>query len=119
MIYELREYVAHRDAVDKVHDRFKTATLPLFDRHGLNVAGFWVDQSEPHRILYLLQFPDAEAQTRAWQRFQEDPEWAQVKSASEASGPIVAEMTSRTLQPVSYWAAPAAQQSTVVGGGDQ
>lgn len=103
MIYELREYVAHPHAVHQVHDRFATATLPLFERHGLTVTGFWVDQNHPHRILYLLEFPDADARSRAWQQFQDDPEWKQVKAASESSGPIVAEMTSRTLQAVDYW----------------
>lgn len=103
MIYELREYVSHAHAVDQVHDRFATATLPLFERHGLTVAGFWVDDSDPHRILYLLEFPDADAKARAWQSFQDDPEWKRAKVESEASGPIVAEMTSRTLRPVGYW----------------
>jgi hypothetical protein len=103
MIYELREYVAHGHAVQKVHDRFSETTLPLFRRHGLDVAGFWVDQQDPARILYLLRFPDAAAKDAAWARFQSDEEWQRAKASSEANGPIVAEMTSRTLEPVSYW----------------
>lgn len=103
MIYELREYVAHGHAVQKVHDRFATTTLPLFQRHGLDVAGFWVDQDDPTRILYLLRFPDAPTKDAAWARFQGDEEWQRAKASSEVNGPIVAEMTSRTLMPVSYW----------------
>jgi hypothetical protein len=103
MIYELREYVAHDGAVEQVHDRFRDATLPLFERHGLEVVGFWTDRDEPRRIVYLLQFDDADAQSRAWAGFQDDPEWKQAKTASEADGPIVESMTSRTLEPVAYW----------------
>lgn len=103
MIYELREYVAHGHALEKVHERFATTTLALFERHGLDVAGFWTDRADPARILYLLRFPDAAAKDAAWARFQSDEEWQQAKASSEADGPIVAEMTSRTLEPVSYW----------------
>ena len=103
MIYELREYVAHDNAAQQVHDRFKTTTLPLFARHGLDVVGFWVDENDSTRILYLLEFTDADAQKRVWRDFQGDEEWKKAKAESESDGPIVAQMTSRTLQPVPYW----------------
>ena len=103
MIHELREYVAHPSAVQQVHDRFADVTLPLFERHGLDVVGFWVDQQDPTRIVYLLQFDDAQSQAAAWAAFQADEEWKQAKAASEADGPIVAQMTSRSLEPVPYW----------------
>ena len=103
MIYELREYVSHDHTQQQVHDRFRDATLPLFDKHGLDVVGFWADQDDPRRIVYLLRFDDLVAKTQAWQSFQQDPDWKQAKAASEAHGPIVASMSSRTLQPVSYW----------------
>lgn len=106
MIYELREYVAHEDTTDKVHDRFRDATLPLFQRHGLDVVGFWVDVKEPHKILYLLRFNDVDQQTQAWSGFQQDPEWKSAKAESEADGPIVASMTSRSLETVPYWPQP-------------
>jgi hypothetical protein len=103
MIYELREYVAHDNAVQQVHDRFCNSTLPIFERHGLDVVGFWVDEQEPNRILYLLQFADADAQKRAWEDFKGDVDWKKAKADSEAAGPIVAKMTTRTLKPVPYW----------------
>lgn len=103
MIYELREYVAHDNALQQVHDRFSNWTLPIFKRHGLDVVGFWVDEQEPNRILYLLQFADAEAQKRAWEGFKGDLDWKKAKTDSEASGPIVAQVMTRTLKPVPYW----------------
>ncbi len=103
MIYELREYVAHDNSVQQLHDRFDTWTLPLFERHGLDVVGFWVDEQEPNRIVYLLQFANADAQKRAWEGFKGDADWKKAKADSEAAGPIVAKMTTRTLKPVPYW----------------
>lgn len=103
MIYEFREYVAHEHTQDRVHDRFRNATLPLFARHGLDVVGFWTDAEDPKRIVYLLRFEDAEAQARAWDGFKQDPQWAAAKAASEADGPIIDSMSSRTLQEVPYW----------------
>lgn len=110
MIYELREYVAHEGTTQKVHDRFAEDTLPLFERHGLDVVGFWQDSEDPARILYLLRFDDADAKQRAWSDFQSDPDWKRAKAASEADGPIVAQMTSRVLEPVSYWPATETQK---------
>lgn len=103
MIHELREYVAHPGAAQRLHDRFRDVTLPLFRRHGLEVVGFGVDRDDPSRIQYLLRFDDSDAQRRAWSDFQNDPQWIRAKQASEAAGPIVASMCSRTLDSVSYW----------------
>lgn len=103
MIYELREYVAHEHTARALHDRFQKATLPLFEKHGLDVVGFWVDQDQPTHLLYLLRFPDEETKTDAWANFQADPDWLAAKSESEREGPIVASMSSRALTPVDYW----------------
>lgn len=105
MIYELREYVAHDDTIQQVHDRFSDHTLTLFEYHGIDIIGFWTDQEDPTRVLYLVKFDDAAAQEKAWDAFKVNPDWARVKAESEADGPIVAQMHSRTLVPVPYWPA--------------
>lgn len=106
MIVELREYVAREGAARRVHERFRTIALPLFARHDIEVTGFWTDAADPDRIVYTVQFPDAQAQAAAWAAFQADPEWARAKAASEVDGPIIAEMTSRALVGVDYWPRP-------------
>ena len=106
MIYELREYVAHENTADRLHARFADHTLSLFAEHGLEPVGFWTDREDPTRIIYLLRFEDATAQRRAWAAFQADPRWQRAKEASERDGPIVAGMSSRTLEPVPYWGVP-------------
>lgn len=99
MIYELREYVAVSGKEDALLKRFEDATLPLFARHGLQVRGLWVDESDTSRVVYLLEFEDKATSAAAWSAFKNDPEWQAAKAASEADGPIVAEMHSRTLLP--------------------
>jgi hypothetical protein len=103
MIYELREYVAAPGRSDALHTRFAEVTLPLFDEHGLDVAGFWTDSADDGRIVYLLRFDSAEAQEKAWAAFQGDPRWAAAKAASETDGPLAAEMHSTTLARAPYW----------------
>jgi len=103
VIYELREYTATPGRAERLHDRFRDHVLQLFERHGLEVVGYWTDAMDDGRVLYLLRFPNEETRTAGWAAFQADPEWHEVKSESEADGPIVAEMTSRVLSQPTYW----------------
>ncbi len=103
MIYELREYTAAPGRAEHLHERFRRHTLDLFARHGLNVAGYWYDGEDSARIVYLLTFPDEASRDAAWADFQADPDWQRAKDDSETEGPIVAEMSSRTLVSPPYW----------------
>ena len=111
MIYELREYVAAPGRAAQLHNRFRDHVLDLFVRHQLDVVGYWNESDDDHRIVYLLRFADDAARAAAWAAFQADPDWKAVKAESEAHGPIVVEMTSRTLTEPPYWAARAAAVS--------
>jgi len=103
VIYELREYVAAHGMVEALHERFRRHTLDLFARHGLNVVGYWHDGDDPARIVYLLKFSDEGSREAAWAEFQADPDWKRAKAESEREGPVVAEMSSRTLVAPEYW----------------
>ncbi len=107
MIYELREYVAASGAAERLHRRFADSTLDLFARHGLDVVGFWHDEADPGRIIYLLRFEDEDERARAWAGFRDDEDWKRVKRESEADGPLVAEMAGRVLVSPGYWVPPA------------
>jgi hypothetical protein len=103
MIYELREYKAFPDTVDRLHRRFEDHVLPLFVEHQIEVLGFWVDSQDSTRLLYLTAFPNEEERVRRWDAFKNDPEWKSVKQASEVSGPLTSEIVSRILQTAPYW----------------
>jgi hypothetical protein len=103
VIHELRKYRSQPGSESKVHDRFRDVVLPLFTKHGMDVVGFWAVAGEPGQVVYLLGFDDEAAQASAWGEFQNDPWWRRAKTASEAAGPIVEDMSSLTLHQVDYW----------------
>jgi hypothetical protein len=97
MIYELCEYVAAPGATERLHRRFADSRLDLFERHGMELEGFWHARDEPGRIVYMMPLADEEARVRAWAAFRSDEEWLRVKSESEAEGRLVDEQLSLVL----------------------
>jgi hypothetical protein len=105
MIYELRTYWAAPGKLDRLHARFRSLTLAVFARHGLQVIGFWtpVDpNAESGALVYLLAFPDQAAREARWRAFDEDREWQAGEAASEVDGPLVVKWTSTILTPTDY-----------------
>jgi len=43
MLYELRTYNAAPGKIDALNARFRDHTCSLFARHGIGVAGFWIN----------------------------------------------------------------------------
>jgi hypothetical protein len=104
MIYELRTYLIPAGRMPDILDRFATVTMRLFERHGIEVVGFWTvaqPDSEP-ALVYLVRFADDSAQQRAWQAFRSDPEWVAARARTEAGGPIVTQVITQNLVPTSF-----------------
>ncbi len=105
MIYELRTYWAAPGKIEALHKRFRTLTLGVFQRHNMEVVGFWTPQPatpESGDLIYILRFADEAAQIAAWEAFRQDPEWINGKAASEESGPLVDHITSVLMNPTDY-----------------
>jgi hypothetical protein len=105
MIYELRTYWAAPGKIDDLHRRFRTLTLGLFERHGMEVVGFWTPcppTPESGDLVYLLRFADEAGKESAWEAFRSDPDWIAGKAASEKDGTLVVRLTSVVLQPTAY-----------------
>lgn len=105
MIYELRTYWAHPGKAEALHARFRTLTLGLFERHGMQVVGFWTPTADAEAqgdLVYLLAFPDEGAARAAWEAFRADPDWVAGKAASEVGGALAARVTSAFLAPTDY-----------------
>ena len=104
MLYELRTYLIPAGRMADILDRFATATMHLFARHGIEVIGFWtVARPEAnHALVYLVRFADEAAQERAWLAFRSDPEWVATRARTEAGGPIVDQVISQTLVPTPF-----------------
>jgi hypothetical protein len=104
MIYELRVYRCLPGRLPALIKRFEDKTLQLWDKHGIEQAGFWttVIGESNNDLTYMLRWQSmAERETR-WGAFITDPAWIAARDASEADGPILANVTSQFLAPTKF-----------------
>ncbi|MGO4384737.1 NIPSNAP family protein [Specibacter sp. RAF43] len=97
MIYELRHYVACPGKAEQLEERFRVATLPLFQKHNMHLVNLWRESGNEDEFWYLLRFRSPEQRDDAWKAFGKDPEWQSAKAAFEAHGPLVSHQESRLL----------------------
>ncbi len=104
MIYELRVYRCLPNRMPALLKRFESATLRLWERHGVRQAGFWTTLigELSNDLTYLLAWELLAERERKWGAFASDPEWIAAKRDSEKDGPIVANVASSILQPTSF-----------------
>lgn len=101
MVYEQRTYVIPEGRMPDILDRFESTTFGLFERHGIEVVGFWI-RTDACELVYLCRFESEAAMEAAWGAFRSDPEWVETRERTEANGPIVGEIISRTLVPAPF-----------------
>ena len=53
-------------------------------------------------VTYFLAWESLTERERKWTAFVSDPEWIAARNASEADGPIVANMASQLLVPTAF-----------------
>jgi hypothetical protein len=104
MIYELRVYHCVPGRLPDLLKRFDTITLKIWQRFGIEQAGFWtVLVGESNQALYyLLQWDSLADRETKWNAFQADPEWHQKRAETEKNGPIVAKVINSFLQPTGF-----------------
>jgi hypothetical protein len=104
-VYEMRIYTANPGKLDALHARFRDHTCRLFQKHGIELVGFWTpiegDEAK-NTLIYLVAFPSVEAQKQAWSDFQADPEWKKAKADSEKDGVLVNQVQSKNLKATDY-----------------
>jgi hypothetical protein len=100
LIYEIRIYEAAEGRAEAMRRRFrdKVATT-FFPRHGIELLGAFTATDEDGRLTCMTCFADEAARKKAWAAFAADPEWATVKAASEADGPLLKNQTVSVLSP--------------------
>lgn len=105
-VFELRTYYTLPGRLDALNARFRDHTCALFQKHGMELVGFWTPQDEKdgksNTLVYLLAFPSREAAAASWKAFGADPEWKAAREASEKDGKIVEKVTSVFLSPTDY-----------------
>ena len=105
-VFELRTYYCNPGKLGDLNKRFRDHTCRLFEKHGIELIGFWVpqdeDQGKRDKLVYVIAFPSREAAKASWAAFQADPDWIAAKEASEKDGKIVVKVESVYLDPTDY-----------------
>ena len=105
-VFELRTYYTHDGRLDALNKRFRDHTCRLFQKHGMELIGFWTPQDEKDgkggKLVYLLAYPSRDAAKASWKAFQADPDWQKARAESEKDGPIVKKVDSVFLDPTDY-----------------
>jgi hypothetical protein len=104
MIYELRIYRCLPGRLPNLLKRFETATLKIWEKHGIKQAGFWtvLIGDGNHDLYYLLAWESLADREKRWGAFMGDQTWISARAESERDGPIVANITSMLLQPTAF-----------------
>jgi hypothetical protein len=105
-VFELRTYITNPGKMDDLHKRFREHTCALFQKHGIELIGFWTpqdaDKGKGDKLVYLIAFPSREAAKASWKAFGDDPEWKRVYAESHKNGVLVKEVQSIYLDPTDY-----------------
>jgi hypothetical protein len=104
MIYELRIYSCLPGRLPALLKRFESATLKIWEKHGIRQAGFWtmLIGNGNHDLYYLLAWESLAEREQKWGAFMSDPAWISARADSEKDGPILANVNSMILQPTAF-----------------
>jgi hypothetical protein len=104
MIYELRIYRCLPGRLPALLKRFETATLKLWEKHGIRQAGFFttVIGESNNDLTYMLKWESLAERETLWAAFMTDPDWISARARSEEDGQIVANITSQFLAPTAF-----------------
>ena len=104
MIYEMRVYRCLPGRLPALLKRFETATLALWERHGIRQAGFWTTAvgESANDLTYLIAWDSMGERETKWSAFQSDPDWIAARSASERDGQILFNVSNQFLVPTAF-----------------
>jgi hypothetical protein len=104
MIYELRTYHCVPGRLPALLSRFESATLRVWERHGIRQAGFWttVIGESNQQLTYMLAWMSMAERERRWSTFLADPEWIAISAETEKDGQLVQNISSQLLAPTTF-----------------
>lgn len=104
MIYELRIYRCLPGRLPALLKRFETATLKLWEKHGIRQAGFFttVIGESNNDLTYMLKWESLAEREKLWAAFMTDPDWMAARAKSEEDGQIVGNIVSQFLAPTAF-----------------
>jgi NIPSNAP len=100
--FEMRTYYAAPGKLDDLDARFRDHTNKLFQKHGMELVGYWHPVDKKDVLVYILAYPSREAREKAWKEFNADAEWQSAKNKSEENGKLVNKAESVYMTPTDY-----------------
>ncbi|KYG19642.1 NIPSNAP family protein [Bradyrhizobium guangxiense] len=104
MIYEMRVYRCVPGRLPALLKRFETATLKIWEKHGIKQAGFFTTMigESNQELTYFLAWDSLAEREKKWGAFMTDPDWMKARAESEADGQIVGNIVSQILTPTAF-----------------
>lgn len=102
MIYEERVYATVPGRMPALVKRFKDHTFRIFEKHGMEVVFIGLSEfseNSNNELAYVLRFDSYADMAEKWAGFMSDPEWVEVRAASEVDGAIVAKVSRKVINP--------------------
>jgi len=88
-VQELRTYEAVPGKLPALNDRFANHTNSLFQKHGIDVVGYWTEVvGTSNELIYMVGYDGLGDREQKWAEFQNDPDWISARTASEVDGPL-------------------------------
>ena len=100
--FEMRTYTTAEGKLDALDARFRDHTNKLFQKHGIELVGYWHPIDKKDVLVYILAYPSREAREKSWKEFNADPEWQAARNKSEENGKIVTKVESVYMTPTDY-----------------
>lgn len=104
-LFELRIYTANDGKLEALNDRFRNHTNKLFEKHGMELIGYWTPsegEGVDNTLVYMLAYPNKEAREASWSAFLNDPDWKKAFAESRKDGALVKKVENRFLSPTDY-----------------
>src|SRR5271155_2512553 len=104
MIYELRVYRCVPNRLPALLKRFESATLRIWQKHGIHQAGFWttlIGESN-QELTYMLAWDSMAEREKRWSAFRADPEWIAISAETEKDGQLVQNIRNELLAPTEF-----------------
>lgn len=104
--FEMRTYYAAPGKLEALNARFRDHTCALFQKHGMEIVGFWIPsdaaKGADNTLVYILAHKSREAAKKSWDAFRNDLAWKKAQQESEANGKLVTKVESVFLGATDY-----------------
>jgi len=89
--------------MNDLHQHFQKYTCKLFEKHDIEIIGFWTSIiGTLGTLYYMLVFDDLSHRDKALSSFSSDLEWIKVRTETERNGPLLRQVRNIILRPTLY-----------------